>query len=95
MTGALPHCQKPPYGTWRMYTYQKCTVLTPIGLFHILANAPWFVGAAAVASAVWYRRPIGFLKYARVNRELWRKRRPARDEDMAVWRVEREGWIAN
>ena len=95
ITGALTHYQRTPHGTWNLHTYQKCTVLTPIGLFHNLANTPWFGVAAAVASAVWYRRPIVFLIYARVNRELCRKRRPTRDEDMMVWRVERGGWKLN
>ena len=30
-----------------------------------------------------------------MNRELCRKRRPTRDEDMMVWRVERGDWKLN
>ena len=53
-------------------SYQKCTVLTPTGLFHRRWTIPSV--EAAVASVVWYRLP------ARESLTLCKKRRPARED---------------
>jgi len=59
--------------------YQKCTVFTPTGLFHILWKAPC-AGGTAAASVVWTRRPMDFrIDILVALEENCEKRRPMRE----------------
>lgn len=69
--------------------YQKWTVFTPTGLFHIFWKVLCCSPAAALASVLWNRNPLLWLrtfcpKLRKAARELARNRRPTRDDDMVV-----------
>jgi len=60
----------------RSMTYQKCTVLGPIGLRHNRWNAFRLLGGSTVVSAVVMRRRIGWRKrdWRRVREVSWKAR---------------------
>ena len=89
MTGALSHVlathisrnQSPS-----LVTYQKCTVLIPTGLFHILPNKPCAGGAAAAVASVAcvLRPPNRCANELLANLALENRREPALDDIMLL-----------
>lgn len=93
ITGALPIATvsspipcTPSSQSSPMQTYQKCTVLIPMGLFHRRWKPLCCCSAdAAPASVLWKRKPgrrKGPAALRNAAREVWKKRRPMWDVDI-------------